>query len=109
METMEEIRLMVLDMQHWKAEKCGRQQLTEQQFLSRYKTCDKCARQAVCSQMQFGYYEDYGASGDYCGRVNRQREIGVAQTCCVWDGVTAAAVLNALGEAKKRGEVIGEK
>ena len=29
METMEEIRLMVLDMQRWKAEKCGRQQLAE--------------------------------------------------------------------------------
>ena len=49
MEIMEQIRLMTLDMQRWKAEKYGRQLLTEQQFLDRYKTCDKCARQAVNS------------------------------------------------------------
>ena len=51
MEIMEQIRLMTLDMQRWKEEKYGRQQLTEQQFLDRYKTCDKCARQAVCTEL----------------------------------------------------------
>lgn len=60
MEIMEQIRLMTLDMQRWKEEKYGRQQLTEQQFLDRYKTCDKCARQAVCRKKQFGYYEESG-------------------------------------------------
>lgn len=104
--TMEEIRLMVLDMQRWKEEKYGRQQLTEQQFLDRYKTCDKCERQAVCRKMQFGYYEDAG--GEY-GLVNRRRGVGTVQACCVWSGATAVAVLDALSEAKKRGEIIGEK
>ena len=99
METMEEIRLMVLDMQRWKAEKCGKQQLTELQFLSRYKTCDKCARQAVCRKMQFGYYADQG--GEY-GLLNRRRDVGTVRTCCVWDGATAAAVLNALSGMKQR-------
>lgn len=109
METMEEIRLMVLDMQRWKEEKYGRLQLTEQQFLDRYKTCDKCARQAVCRKMQFGYYEEYGPDNEYAGRVNCRRDVGAVQTCCVWDGTTAAAVLDALSEAKERGEISGEK
>lgn len=104
--TMEEIRLMALDMQRWKEEKCGKKLLTEQQFLDRYKTCDKCARQAVCRKMQFGYYANY--DGEY-GLVNRRRDVGTVQVCCVWDGATAEAVLDALKGAKERGEISGEK
>lgn len=105
MEIMEQIRLMTLDMQRWKEEKYGRQQLTEQQFLDRYKTCDKCARQAVCRKNQFGYHVEYGPDNEYAGCINRRANYGTVQACCVWDGATAKVVLNALDEAKQRGEI----
>jgi len=105
MAIMEQIRLMTLDMQRWKAEKYGRQLLTGQQFLDRYKTCDKCARQAVCRKNQFGYYVEYGPDGEYAGRINRRANYGTVQACCVWDGATAEVVLNALGKARKEGAI----
>lgn len=109
MDCMEQARLMTLDFQRWKAEKSGKRQFTEQQYLDQYKTCGKCCRQSVCGQMKLGYCEDYAPDGVCYGRANRQADYGAVKACCVWDGATASAILISLAKAVKRGEIIGKK
>ncbi len=105
--TQEEIADMVLDMQRWLEAKRGRRTMTEQEFLDRKRTCDKCARQSICRKVHIGYVEEYGLGGEYYGRHNRMTNHIDSVKCCVWDGETTNSIMDALEVAKKEGRVVG--
>lgn len=79
---------------------------TAQEFLSKHKTCSKCAIQNICRNNPCGYYEDWAVEDELRHVVNRPKHHGEYQSCCRWDAETMQAVYKALEEAKEKGEVI---
>lgn len=96
---------MFQDFLKWKAAKSGNHVPTEEEWLNRKRTCDKCARQAICRKVHIGYVEEYGPGGEYYGRHNRMTNHIDSVKCCVWDGETTEAIMDALEVAKKEGRV----